>query len=226
MAATVADYSWWSQWRPDWAEAYCVTLVSGMTAEAVVASLPTMPTARLRGVDALYQRDVEDWTGSGEPSGELIGVADIDGGWALMAEVNGYVGVTERLIGPLSVGRTVVSHFRNVNAAYRFHWWCDGVLLVDVDLLFPAERFGADPDALVEDIRGVGIPLDRPDDIAAADLSAAGFALAQRITNVTCTPALFEYCDFLAAYVVMPSSEEQQRYGEALRTTWRGPSTW
>ncbi|VEG14693.1 Uncharacterised protein [Mycolicibacterium phlei] len=114
-----------------------------------------------------YDRDVSDWTGGGESSGELIGVADIDDGWALIAEINGYVGVTERLIEPMSVGRTVVSHFRNVNAAYRFHWWRDGTLLVDVDLLFPAARFGADPDALAEDIRDVGIPLDRPDDIAA-----------------------------------------------------------
>ncbi|WP_420901647.1 DUF6461 domain-containing protein [Mycobacteroides salmoniphilum] len=81
-----------------------------------------MPTARLRGVDALYECDVEDWTGSGELSGELIGVAAIDEGWALIAEINGYLGVTERLVGPMSVGRTVVSHFRNINAAYRFHW--------------------------------------------------------------------------------------------------------
>ncbi|WP_078324650.1 DUF6461 domain-containing protein [Mycobacteroides salmoniphilum] len=78
--------------------------------------------ARLRGVDALYECDVEDWAGSGEPSGELIGVVAIDGGWALTAEINGYVGVTERLVGPMSVGRTVVLHFCNVNAAYRFHW--------------------------------------------------------------------------------------------------------
>ena len=131
-------------------------------------------------------------------------MADIDDGWALIAEINGYVGVTERLIEPMSVGRTVVSHFRNVNAAYRFHWWRDGTLLVDVDLLFPAARFGADPDALAEDIRDVGIPLDRPDDIAAVDLSAAGFALAQRITNVTCTPELFVCSDFLAAYIRQP----------------------
>ncbi|WP_372992114.1 DUF6461 domain-containing protein [Mycobacteroides salmoniphilum] len=63
------------------------------------------------------------------------------------------------------------------------------------------------------------MPLDRPDDIAAVDLSAAGFALAQRITNVACTPALLQGSDFLAAYVVIPNGEEQQRYGEALRTT-------
>jgi hypothetical protein len=62
-----------------------------------------------------------------------------------------------------------------------------GRLLVDFDLLFPTERFGADPDALLDDIRGVGIPLDaQPDEIAGIDLSAAGFALAQRITNVVC----------------------------------------
>lgn len=227
LSVTVADYSWWRPWRTEWADAHCVTLVSDITAEGVVTSLRANTVAQVRGIDALYERAVEDWPGGYDPSQAVIGVADIDGKWALVAEINGFVGVTERLIGPMSVGRTIVSHFRNINAAYRFHWWRDERLLVDFDLLFPTERFGADPDALVDDIRSVGIPLDaQPEEIAEIDLSAAGFALAQRITNVVCTPELFERSDFLVAAVSMPSIEEQQRYGEALRATWRNPTTW
>jgi hypothetical protein len=98
---------------------------------------------------------------------------------------------------------------------------------VDFDLLFPSERFGADPAALLDDIRDAGIPLDAPpDEVTGIDLGAAGFALAERITNVVCTPELFERSDFLVAVVSMPGNEEQLRYAQALRATWRAPTFW
>jgi hypothetical protein len=223
-SVTVADYSWWMPWRPEWAHGHCVTLVSDITPADVATSLGGNPVGYAQGIDALDERTTEHWSGGYDPSQAMIGVADVDDTWALIAEINGFVGVTERLTGPMSVGRTIVSHFRNINAVHRFHWWRDGQLVVDFDLLFPTERFGADPDALLEDIRGVGVPIDAAsDEIAGIDLSAAGFALAQRITNVVCTPELFERSNFLVAVVAMPSGEEQQRYGEALRATWRNP---
>lgn len=227
MSVTVAGYSWWRPWRPEWADGHCVTLVSDITPSGVVTSLGGNSVGYVQGIDALDERTVEHWGGEYDPSHAMIGVAEVDGMWALVAEINGFVGVTERLIGPMSVGRTIVSHFRNINAVHRFHWWDDGRLVVDFDLLFPTERFGADPDALLDDIRGVGVPLDAAsEEIAGIDLSAAGFALAQRITDVVCTPELFERSSFLLAVVEMPSGEEQQRYGEALRATWRNPTSW
>ncbi|MDF2823687.1 MAG: hypothetical protein K0R68_1095 [Mycobacterium sp.] len=227
MSVTAADYSWWGQWRPAWAEAHCVTLVSDITADGVVAALGGRPVTRVRGFDALYACVVEDWPGGYDPSQGIIGVAELAGGWAVIAEINGFVGVTERLTGPLSPGRTIVSHFGNINAASRFHWWRDGQLLVDCDLLFPDERDGADPDAVVNDLVGVGVTLgDPPDEATAMDLGATGFALAQRITGVACTPGLFDGSEFVVGTVEMPSGEEQQRYGDALFETWRHPATW
>ncbi|MCV7135131.1 hypothetical protein H7J06_19300 [Mycobacterium hodleri] len=199
---SVDDYSWWRTWRPAWAEAHCVTLVGDATVEGVVESLRAHPVTRAHGFDAFYDYVVADWPDGYDPSRAVVGVATVDDTWTLVAEVNGYVGVTERLIGPLSSGRTVVSHFANVNAVHTFHWWHDGQLLVDVDLMFPAERDGTDPDVLVDHVRGVGIPLDAdPEEIATVDLSAAGFALAQRVTGIACTPELFERTDFLVATV-------------------------
>ena len=80
---------------------------------------------------------------------------------------------------------------------------------------------------VLDDLRAIGIPLDAgPEDVAAIDLSAAGFALAERITGVACTAELFETSRYLAATVAMPGHEEQARYGEALRATWHVPTTW
>ncbi|MCV7287387.1 hypothetical protein H7J87_18860 [Mycolicibacterium wolinskyi] len=204
MSATVDDYSWWSSWRPAWAEAHCVTLVSDITPDHLVGALAADRLTEVPGIDALYAHVVEGWPDDYDPSRAMVGIAGIDGGWSLIAEINGYAGVTESVIEPVSGNRTVVSHFRNVNAVHRFHWWRDGRLLVDFDLLFPTERFGAEPDALLDDIRGVGIPLDAdPAHIADVDLSAAGFALAQRITGVACTPTLFENSRFVVATVAI-----------------------
>jgi hypothetical protein len=206
LSVTAEDYSWWRQWRPAWAEAHCVTLVSDATVEDVIDSLHAHEVTRAQGIDALYERVVEDWPGDYDPFAAKIGVADIGHGWVLVAEINGYAGVTEALVGPVSSGRTVVSHFGNVNAVHRFQWWRDGLLLVDFDPMFPMERYGSDPDALAEYIMGVGIRIDaEPEDIAGADLSAAGFALAERITGVACTPDMFERSDFLMATVTIPS---------------------
>jgi hypothetical protein len=227
MTATIADYSWWAQWRPDWAEAYCVTVLTDISADHVIAALNAEPTDRVRGADALIEYTVKDWPDGYDPLKPIIGVTDIGSGGALIAEINGFVGVTERILGPLSPGRTIVSHFANINAVHRFHWWRDGRLLVDVDLLFPAERVGAEPDSLIDELRGVGIPLDDdPESVAAVDLRAAGFALAERVTGVACTPALFDAGEYLIAAIDIPSGEEQQRYGEALRRTWRHPAAW
>lgn len=209
---TGADYSWWREWRPAWAEAHCVTLVSDAAALDVITALRADPVAHTYGIDELYELAVAEWPEAYDTSRALIGVAEVDDGWSLIAEINGFVGVTEGLVGPMSLGRTVVSHFRNINAVHSFHWWRDGQLLVDLDLLFPTERFGVDPDALVEDIRGVGIPLDAQDeDLATIDLSAAGFALAQRITQVACTPEWFERTDFLVATVAIDGDGDGAR---------------
>jgi hypothetical protein len=55
----------------------------------------------------------------------FIGATSVDD-WVLAVEPNGFLGVTEQIIVPLSAGTRLVSHFRNVNAVDRFYWVEDG----------------------------------------------------------------------------------------------------
>jgi len=173
-------------------EGHCVTLISGITPDAVIAALGASTIAEVQGIDAVVARTVERWDAGYRPDEAVIAVTDAGAGWALIAEVNGYLGVTETAMGPLSGGRTIVSHFRNINSVSRFHQWRDGRLLLDVDLLFPEERLGAEPDAL-GDLQDLG-----------SDLTTAGFTLAERITGVSCTPELFEQAAFTVAVAAVP----------------------
>lgn len=173
-------------------EGHCVTLLSDIEPDAVITALGASTIAHADGIDAVVARTVERWDAGYRPDEAIIAVTDAGPGWALIAEVNGYLGVTEAAMEPLSGGRTVVSHFRNINSVSRFHWWRDGRLLLDVDLLFPDERLGAEPDAL-GDLQDLG-----------ADLTAAGFVLAERITGVSCTPELFERAGFTVAIAALP----------------------
>ncbi|AHC27830.1 MULTISPECIES: DUF6461 domain-containing protein [Mycobacteriaceae] len=203
MSATIADYLWWQEFRPDWAVAHCVTLLDAATPDQVIGALGGDTIDRITGIDALLVHAADHAGECYNPTEAVIGVTTTETGWVLMAEVNGYLGVTPELIRPLTVGRTVVSHFRNINALYQFTWWHDGRLLTDLDLLFPSERAGDNPDAALEHLHAVGLPLDPDADVSALDLSAAAFALAERITGVACTPILFERADFTVAVVPM-----------------------
>lgn len=203
MDATIADYLWWQDFRPDWADAHCVTLLDAATPEQVIGDLGGHLIDRVTGIDALLAHAAEHAGESYNPTEALIGVACTETGWTVIAEVNGYLGVTHELIRPLTVGRTVVAHFKNINAVYQFAWWRDGRLLTDLDLLFPAERAGDEPDAALHHLKAIGLTLDPDQDVSALNLSAAAFALAERITGVACTPALFERADFAVAVVPM-----------------------
>lgn len=181
----MADQAWTD-------EGHCVTLIGGIEPGAVLTALSASTLAQVRGIDAVAARTVERWDAGYQPDEAVIAVTETGTGWAMIAEVNGYLGVTEDVMGPLSEDRTIVSHFRNINSVSRFHWWRDGRLLLDVDLLFPDERLGAEPDAL-GDLQDLG-----------TDLTAAGFRLAEQITGVSCGPELFDRAAFTVAVVALP----------------------
>ncbi|MGW7453115.1 DUF6461 domain-containing protein [Streptomyces sp. NPDC054787] len=198
MTKTGADYAWFEDDFPDLAEAYCFTLVRGLSPAELVSRLAGRPEVPLQGiaavVDAAFaQYDLEDG------ARQMVAMTTV-GAWTLMIEPNGYIGVTEDRVLPASSGASWVSHFVNINAVGTFLWAEDQVLRLCFDPLFPEERWGTAPDEVLDDMVRIGFPLE--DESPETDLSSpVAFALAEHLTGVAITPALLQDTTFTCATV-------------------------
>ncbi|MFF5704528.1 DUF6461 domain-containing protein [Streptomyces sp. NPDC012794] len=198
MTKTGADYAWFESDFPDLAEAYCFTLVRGLSPAELTARLEGRPEAPLRGIaavtDAAFaQYDLEDG------ARQLVAMTTV-GLWTLLVEPNGYLGVTEDRVLPASAGTSWISHFVNVNAVGTFLWAEDQVLRLCFDPMFPEDRWGAAPDEFLDVMERIGFHFE--DGSAETDLSSpAAFALAEHLTGVAVTPALLQNTTFTCATV-------------------------
>ncbi|WP_130337091.1 DUF6461 domain-containing protein [Micromonospora kangleipakensis] len=199
MTLTATDYAWFPERFSALAEAYCLTLVERVSPVELLDRLDARERRVLTGVDALVEPAYGAWEDGGGDDA-FVGVAAV-GDWSLVVEPNGLLGVTEAVLTPLSRGRTVVSHFRNVNALNLFFWYVDGDLRLQFEPLFPDSRVGSDPDGLVEVMRRVGFDLDG-DDYDRCD--EAAFALAAHLTGVRFTADLLASAEYLCGTVRLP----------------------
>ncbi|MEV0915904.1 DUF6461 domain-containing protein [Streptomyces sp. NPDC049967] len=198
MTKTGADYAWFEDDFPDIAEAYCFTLVRGLSPAELMFRLEGRPEAPLRGiaavVDAAFaQYDLE------EGNRQLVAMTTV-GTWTLLIEPNGYLGVTDKQALPASAGTSWISHFTNINAVGTFLWAEDQVLRLCFDPMFPEDRWGTGPDELLDVMERIGFHLD--EEAPETDLSSpAAFALAEHLTGVAITPALLQETTFTCATV-------------------------
>jgi hypothetical protein len=199
MTTTAEKYLWFGEEFPALAEAYCLTLVRGVSPDTLLTGLGAQAAEPVIGVEELTEAGYDAWD-EYDSDLLLVGVTAL-GDWTLMVEANGYVGVTAGLIGPLSAGTTVVSHFRNINAVDHFNWWEDGELRLDFEPLFPAQRSGSTPDALLDAMRGAGFDLDDGPDRVFAHHTEAAFALAEHLTATRLTPAHLAAAPFTCGLV-------------------------
>ncbi|MFH7594517.1 DUF6461 domain-containing protein [Streptomyces racemochromogenes] len=198
MTKTAAGYAWFEDDFPDIAEAYCFTLVRGLTPDEVVTRLDGRPEAPLQGIAEVTDAAFAQYDGT-EGDRQLIAMTTV-GAWTLLIEPNGYLGVTEDRVLPASAGTSWVSHFVNINAVGTFLWAEDQVLRLCFDPMFPEDRWGTAPDRLLDVMRRIGFPLD--EEPPAVDLSGpAAFALAEHLTGVAITPALLQDTTFTCATV-------------------------
>ena len=139
MAPTSADYLWFEEAFPDLAEAYCITLVKGLTPEELLERLQGEALPPLTGTAAMVDAAYEFTKGR-----QLVALLRI-GGWTLMIEPNGYIGVTEDAALSASAGTTWISHFENINGLDTFLWAENSTILLTFEPIFPDGRWGTPP---------------------------------------------------------------------------------
>jgi hypothetical protein len=191
--SSAADYEWADDWYDSIGQAYCLTLAEGLTGAQFLARISAVPAGTSQGLEVIGARSQELW--EQEPvTSAIIGVTEVrdaDGGlWALGIEVNGSLGATPEVIGLLSAGTRVVSHFANASAE-RLYWMADGRVALTFDPLFPQDREGTESRPAARMLRAAGFNL--ADDAENIDHpTASAFALAQQITKVEVTRDLLE----------------------------------
>ncbi|MFJ4870598.1 DUF6461 domain-containing protein [Streptomyces sp. NPDC088757] len=196
MTRTAADYAWFEDDFPDIAEAYCFTLVRGLSPAELTSRIEGRPEAPLQGIAAVVDATFAQYDLEGGDR-QLLAMTTV-GDWTLLIEPNGYLGVTEERALPASAGTSWVSHFVNINGVGTFLWAEDQALRLCFDPMFPEDRWGTAPDGLLDVMRRIGFHFD--DDDPETDLSSpAAFALAEHLTGVAVTPALLQDTTFTCA---------------------------
>lgn len=206
MTATAADYSWFADRPAGLSESCCLTLVRGLTPGEFLGRINARPDPDRTGVGALFGPSMDLWNNHPE-SGLLIGVTTVrgDGGdWSLGVEFNGYLGVTEEVIIPLSVGTCAVSYFRHDEAVDWFYWAEDRDIRLAFRPFDPLDRNGSTPDALLDVMRAVGFDLSEESEDE--HYPEATLALAERLTGVRITSELLEEASFACGIVPVPPS--------------------
>lgn len=190
--AAGGDYGWFET-NDELTAGFCFTWIAGLTPEQVVQRLGGR-RLRTTGWRA-------DWASlPGRRSGEAVMAVAQMPGWSVIVEDNGVLALRDDLLERLSAGTTVVTHYRNVELDSRFALLKNGELQVAFDPYDPGDRIGRRPDALLADMRAVGLtPDDQDSDDAEATESA--FALTERLTGVPMTAASLHSAHYLVTAV-------------------------
>jgi Family of unknown function (DUF6461) len=189
VGAIVEDYGWVSGFRNGLMNVgYCLTLVEGVDELEAGVRLGATSMGEHVALDELMDRSLDIQIEAGFRSFG-VGITTIEG-WALLFEVNGFLGVNPTVASRLSSGTVLVSHHRNVNAVGRFVWWDRGALELGFDPLFPTQREGLQAETCGPQLTSAGFDLEPRDSFDAPmrfDPLASAFALCHAITGTGVT---------------------------------------
>ena len=175
-------------------------MIKGLAPAEYLARLGADPQGNVEGFDDYTDRDFEFLDTWNDRS--MVGAASVDGldgEWTLAFELNGIVGIDERLMGAASAGTEIISHYCNINALKYFSWWKDGELRTRFE--WPTDRSGTTPDALANAIAQVGMH-----EGTSQDRIAEYFALAELLTGVRVTADLLDNATYATGIVTMPAA--------------------
>ncbi|GIM97190.1 DUF6461 domain-containing protein [Paractinoplanes toevensis] len=189
--AVADDYRWFFP-VPDFGQGYCFTWVRDLTPPQVIKRLGGRELERIN-----WKQLVESGDGQqGTAYRYFIGITRV-GDWSLIVEDNGDLGVTDRLVRPLSAGTTVVGHYRGADGHGRFLQLTDGRVELDFDPAAPATVTAA--------MSAVGFAPG----IDAGTSMAASFALAERLTGQQMTQSLLISSTYLLTNVPIEHRKNQ-----------------
>lgn len=142
----------WPLREPGLASGFCFTLVRGLKPHQVIERLGGEELERIEWLRLVA-------AGDGERAGAgryFVGVARV-GDWSLIVEDNGSLGVTQRLVSPLSDGGRVLAYRSDAEGAGRLLVLRDGDLELDFDSRTPDRWGGMHPGAYMSAMRSAGL---------------------------------------------------------------------
>ncbi|MFC7528980.1 DUF6461 domain-containing protein [Actinoplanes sp. GCM10030250] len=162
---------------------FCFTLVQGLIPSEVAGRLGGEELERVEWLRLVAGGDGE----RGGPGRYFIGVARI-GGWSLIVEDNGSLGVTQKAVSPLSEGGVVLAYRGEAEGGGRLLVVRDGDLDLDYDFRQPDRWGGLRPGDYLPEMRAAGViggtAVTQPTGPALAFLAArSGVALTRELVT-------------------------------------------
>ncbi|PVX59549.1 DUF6461 domain-containing protein [Rhodococcus globerulus] len=189
---TYRDFEWVTRDYPWIANGLFVTYVKDSDPATVIEAMTVEGLGTESGLAGVNERGWEEPT--------IIGAASMED-WTIAIAPAATAGASEELMRPLSLGREVLTHFRDVNAHAGFYVWEDGERTVHFD---PLQRCGFGPGPMpaqwVPRLEEVGVNPDGDESMTEDGdfpVIEASLALAASYTSVRITPEFLSSATFI-----------------------------
>lgn len=190
--AVAGDYAWFQR-VGELSKGFCFVWVRDVRPAQVLTRM---------GADELERIGWQQMVGAGDgqrgvTDKSYFGVARIADDWSLVVEDNGSLGHADDLLRPLSAGTTVVCLYRAADGGGRFLLLEDQAVRLDFDPMVGGHRSGSEATKLTPTIEAAGFGASADP----AQRTAAGFALAERLTGVPLSLAQLQERTYLFSMV-------------------------
>ena len=189
---TYRDFEWVTADYPWTTNGFFVTYVKGSDPATVIEAMTVESLGTESGLTGVNERGWE------EPA--VIGAAVVED-WTIAISPASIACASEELMRPLSLGREVLTHYRDVNGGAGFYVWEDGERAAYFDPLLRC-GFGLDPipEQWVPRLEEVGVNPDGDEpmtDDGGFPVIEASLALAANYTGVRITPEFLASATFI-----------------------------
>lgn len=189
---TYRDFEWVTRDYPWTANGLFVTYVKDSDPATVIEAMTVEGLGTESGLTGVNERGWE------EPA--IIGAAAVED-WTIAISPTAIAVSSEEVMRPLSLGREVLTHYRDVNAGAGFYVWADGERTAYFDPLLRC-GFGLDPMPAqwVPRLEEVGVNPDGDEPMTedgGFPVIEASLALAGNYTGVRITPEFLSSATFI-----------------------------